>query len=64
MVGAAETYAETVQACFDMHRVLLYTSLRLPAPADPVDERGKGVRLTAYLRASSKDAELKFQPPS
>lgn len=64
MIGAAETYAETVQACFDMHRVLLYTSLRLPAPADPVDERGKGVRLTAYLRAGSKDAELKFQPPS
>ncbi|MDZ8259936.1 hypothetical protein [Nostoc sp. ChiQUE01b] len=46
---AATTYGELVEAAFDLHRHLLYQSLRWGLPADPKEERRVGKELTEYL---------------
>ena len=48
-LDAARTYGELIEAAFDLHRHLLYQSLRWNLPADPEVERRVGKELTAYL---------------
>ncbi|OLP18516.1 hypothetical protein BST81_10585 [Leptolyngbya sp. 'hensonii'] len=48
-LDAARTYGELIEATFDLHRHLLYQSLRWNLPADPAVERRVGQELTRYL---------------
>lgn len=48
-LDAARNYGELIEATFDLHRHLLYQSLRWGLPADPVEERRVGRQLTEYL---------------
>lgn len=54
MLRAATIVADLVESCYDVHRALLYASLRWPPPANPQAERREGARLTAYLNAGSR----------
>jgi len=49
-IAAASTYGELIEAAFDLHRHLLYQSLRWNLPPDPVVEKRVGADLTQYLR--------------
>ncbi|MDZ8242319.1 MAG: hypothetical protein RMZ69_35160 [Nostoc sp. ChiQUE01a] len=46
---AARNYGELIEATFDLHRHLLYQSLRWNLPPDPNEERRVGRDLTQYL---------------
>jgi hypothetical protein len=48
-VDAARNYGELIEATFDLHRHLLYQSLRWNLPPDPNEERRVGRQLTQYL---------------
>lgn len=48
-IAAARTYGELIEAAFDLHRHLLYQSLRWNLPPDPEVERRVGAELTRYL---------------
>ncbi|WP_414623776.1 hypothetical protein [Calothrix sp. CCY 0018] len=48
-LDAARNYGELIEATFDMHRHLLYQSLRWNLPPDPNEERRVGQQLTEYL---------------
>ena len=50
---AASTYGELIEAAFDLHRHLLYQSIRWNLPSDPVVEHRVGQELTQYLRRRS-----------
>lgn len=45
----AETFADLVEATFDLYRLLLYSKLRWPLPANPNNERENGRKITTYL---------------
>lgn len=49
MLNAAATYADLLEAAFDLYRPLLYQSLRWPLPSNPQEERQWGTALTLYL---------------
>jgi hypothetical protein len=49
-IAAASTYGELIEAAFDIHRHLLYQSLRWNLPPDPEVEKRVGADLTQYLR--------------
>lgn len=49
-IAAAGTYGELIEAAFDLHRHLLYQSLRWNLPPDPAVEKRVGADLTRYLR--------------
>ena len=60
----AAVYADLLESAFDLHRGLLYESLRWPLPTDPADEHTRGRELTIYLRRGSDKNEPTFtQPP-
>ena len=48
-LDAASNYGELIEATFDLHRHLLYQSLRWNLPPDPNEERRVGQQLTEYL---------------
>jgi hypothetical protein len=50
---AASTYGELIEAAFDLHRHLLYQSIRWNIPPDPDVEKRVGQELTQYLRRRS-----------
>jgi hypothetical protein len=50
---AASTYGELIEAAFDLHRNLLYQSIRWNIPPDPDVEKRVGQELTQYLRRRS-----------
>jgi hypothetical protein len=60
---AAEIYGQLFEAAFDLHRTMLFESLRWPLPATPADERKAGKELTAYLWRGSDQTEPKFTEP-
>lgn len=62
VLGTAQLYCDLVDAAYDVHRRLLYDSLKWPYPANPAQERAAGIRLTLYLRAGSRDPEPTFTP--
>ena len=49
-IAAASLYGELIEAAFDLHRHLLYQSLRWNLPPDPTVEKRVGAELTRYLR--------------
>ena len=60
VLSAAAEFADLLESCFDLHRMLLYQALRWPPPADPATERAAGARLTTYLYAGSREASPAF----
>lgn len=59
-VQAADTYGQLLEAAFDVHRGLLYKSLRWPLPANPAAEKPQGAALTAYLWRGSESEQPGF----
>jgi len=57
---AAKTYGQLVESAFDLHRHLLYKSLRWPLPENPADEKQDGEKLTAYLFRGSDKSDPVF----
>jgi hypothetical protein len=60
ILDAATTYADLIDATFDVHRTLLYKSLRWQLPATAAAEIEAGKQLTAYLWNGSDSATLHF----
>jgi hypothetical protein len=48
-IAAAATYADLIEASFDLHRNLLYQAINWRKPDDPNEERRVGQDLTNYL---------------
>jgi hypothetical protein len=48
-ISAATTYADLIEASFDLYRHLLYQALDWQKPDDPNEERRVGQQLTEYL---------------
>jgi hypothetical protein len=63
ILDAANTYADLVDAAFDIHRTLLYKALRWQLPSHPVAEMEAGKQLTAYLWSGSDSNSLHFVQP-
>ncbi len=59
ILQAAITYGKLLEAAFDLYRPLLYKTLRLTLPDDPVTEVKKGENLTKYLLRGIKE-EISF----
>ena len=60
-VASARVYGDLLESTFDVHRTLLYQSLRWPLPANPAAEHAAGQRLTAYLWRGSEEARPTFE---
>lgn len=60
-VRAALTYADLVEAAWDLNRFALYHSLRWPLPANPSAEYASGRLLTAYLFRGSRGDTPTFE---
>jgi hypothetical protein len=60
ILDAATTYADLIDATFDVHRTLLYKSLRWQLPTTAAAEIEAGKQLTAYLWNGSDSATLHF----
>ncbi|HEX3713525.1 MAG TPA: hypothetical protein VHV09_12095 [Trebonia sp.] len=60
----AETFADLVEAAYDLYRPALYQQLRWPLPANPAEEREQGRMLTTYLWRGSQRTVPEFTPPS
>jgi hypothetical protein len=63
ILDAANTYADLVDAAFDIHRTLLYKSLRWQLPATAAAEIEAGKQLTEYLWNGSDSDTLQFVQP-
>lgn len=63
ILDAATTYADLVDAAFDVHRTLLYQSLRWKLPSTAAEEIAIGEQLTDYLWNGSDSASLSFVQP-
>jgi hypothetical protein len=60
----AETFADLLEAAYDLHRTALYQQLRWPLPANPKQEHNQGKQLTSYLWRGSDDADPTFTAPT
>jgi hypothetical protein len=58
----AAVFADLLESAFDIHRGLLYRSLRWPLPENPRDEHASGIRITSYLMRGSDDDTPTFTP--
>jgi hypothetical protein len=63
ILDAANTYADLVDAAFDIHRTLLYKALRWQLPPHAAAEIEAGKQLTAYLWNGSDSDSLHFVQP-
>jgi hypothetical protein len=63
ILDAANTYADLVDATFDIHRTLLYKSLRWKLPSNAAAEIEAGKQLTAYLWNGSDSDTPQFVQP-
>lgn len=61
--GRVQTFADLVEATFDLHRIALYRQLRWPLPQTPAEERAAGLMLTQYLWRGSDSAAPTFTDP-
>ncbi|WP_406356318.1 hypothetical protein [Streptomyces sp. NBC_00658] len=59
----AKTFADLLEAVFDLYRTALYRQLRWPLPDNPSLEVTAGRRLTTYLQRGSTDTTPTFTPP-
>jgi hypothetical protein len=64
LLDAATTYADLIDATFDLHRVLLYKALRWPYPTDAAAELKLGQEMTEYIWRGSDSAVLQFKEPT
>jgi hypothetical protein len=62
VIPQAQGFAQQVRATFDVHRMLLYASLRVPVPADPDAELKAGAALTEYLWRGFLPVGFTFTP--
>jgi hypothetical protein len=60
----AETFADLVEAAYDLYRTALYQQLRWPLPDTPAQEIDQGKLLTAYLWRGTSNSAPTFTPPS
>lgn len=60
IVDRAATFADLVEASYDLYRQSLYTQLRWPLPANPADEYTQGQRINAYLLRGERAATPTF----
>ena len=60
----AKTFADLVEAAYDLYRPALYQQLRWPLPSNPAEERKQGRLLTTYLWRGSQRTSPEFTPPS
>ncbi len=64
ILPAARIFGELMVAAFDVHRFMLYDSLRLPGPTTPILEREQeGPRVTQQLRGGLDEPGLTYREP-
>jgi hypothetical protein len=63
LLNAAVIYGDLIESAFDLYRVELYKSLRLPLPKNPTEERQMGQALTDYLWRGFTEPEPTFKEP-
>jgi hypothetical protein len=63
ILESAGTYADLLESTFDLHRTLLYQSLRWTLPTNPLEERKLGEALTEYLWRGSDASHPTFTAP-
>jgi hypothetical protein len=63
MLDAAVIYGDLLEATFDLHRPLLYKSLRWRLPKNPTEEQELGRALTDYLWRGFTEPEPTFEEP-
>ncbi|MBD1854483.1 MULTISPECIES: hypothetical protein [Leptolyngbya] len=61
MLDAAVIYGDLVESAFDLHRTMLYKSLRFPLPKNPTEEQRMGRALTDYLWRGFTEPEPSFE---
>ena len=59
-LSAAATYGDLVESAFDMHRKLLYESMRWPLPDSPAKEYEAGTAITDYLSRAGYSPAVTF----
>lgn len=62
-LSAAAFYVDLLEATFDVHRNLLYQSLRVKLPKNPLQESQDGKKLTQYLWREPDSAMSDFYEP-
>lgn len=62
VLNAADVYGDLVESVFDVHRLILYKSLRWEVPANAHEEREAGGKITQYIWRGSDDVATKFAP--
>ncbi|MEM9450350.1 MAG: hypothetical protein AAGA75_17685 [Cyanobacteria bacterium P01_E01_bin.6] len=62
-LNTAAVYADLLEATFDVHRNLLYQSLRIKPPKNPVHESEDGKKLTQYLWREPDSSMPDFYDP-
>jgi hypothetical protein len=63
VLNTAVVYADLLEATFDVHRNLLYQSLRVKLPKNPIQESEDGKKLTQYLWREADAAMPDFYEP-
>ena len=62
-LSTAAAYVDLLEATFDVHRHLLYQSLRVTPPKNPLKESEDGKKLTQYLWREPDPSMSDFQEP-
>jgi hypothetical protein len=62
-LNTAAVYVDLLEAAFDVHRNLLYQSLRLKLPKNPIEELEDGKKLTQYLWREADPSMPDFYDP-
>jgi hypothetical protein len=60
LYSSIASFAELVEAAYDVHRLRLYTALRWPLPQNPADELVAGAAMTRYLWRGSDEETPTF----
>jgi hypothetical protein len=62
-LSTASVYVDLLEAAFDVHRYLLYQSLRVKLPKNPIEEAQDGKKLTQYLWREPEQSMPDFCDP-
>lgn len=62
-LNTALVYVDLLEAAFDVHRNLLYQSLRVKLPKNPIEESKDGKKLTQYLWREPDQLMSEFYDP-
>jgi hypothetical protein len=63
LLDAATTYADLIDATFDLHRPALYKALRWPLPTDAKAELKLGQQMTEYIWRGDDSDTFQFKDP-